>query len=364
MTFRAGIIGAGGIAGLGILGLHDEEDIGQKKFEASHAGGYRSTNDIDIVAVADPDKEKRERFGAAWDLEKTALYSDHHSMLDSEDLDVVSVCTPTYLHHDHVVDAARSSASPTVIWCEKPIASSVTEANQMSQICAEEDVELVINHSFRFTEKIQELRNLIADGLIGDVRSISSQFRRELLRNSTHLIDTLVFFLDARAEKVSGYINGENDAVDALEGNVEVDDSGGGGIVIMDDGTFATIDCTVAREISSMSYHFIGTEGKLYLNNDDAEWRYWSLEDGEHVERPIPGLDGSWTWEEDYRSSFPNAAQHVEDILTGSAENISTGKAATRSLEIIVGFYLSHYTDSHIDIPLDRPLRDVTITSW
>lgn len=36
----------------------------------------------------------------------------------------------------------------------------------------------------------------------------------------------------------------------------------------------------------------------------------------------------------------------------------------TYSAGIIVGFYLSHYTGEHVDLPLERPLRDVTITSW
>ncbi|MFB6198787.1 MAG: gfo/Idh/MocA family oxidoreductase, partial [Halobacteriaceae archaeon] len=37
MKYTAGIIGAGGVAGLGILGLHDQDEIGQRKFDASHA---------------------------------------------------------------------------------------------------------------------------------------------------------------------------------------------------------------------------------------------------------------------------------------------------------------------------------------
>lgn len=53
-TFRAGIIGAGGIAGMGILGMHDEEAIGQEKVRASHAGGYAATGEIDLVAVGIP----------------------------------------------------------------------------------------------------------------------------------------------------------------------------------------------------------------------------------------------------------------------------------------------------------------------
>ena len=364
MTYSAGIIGAGGIAGLGILGLHDEEDIGKEKFPESHAGGYHATDGIELVAVADLNEEKLETFGEAWEIADSGLYTDHREMLREEDLDVVSVCTPSFLHHDHVLDAARLG-DPEAIWCEKPIASSVTEAEEMCTVCDEEGVELVINHSFRFTDRLQRLRELVVEeDILGEVKSASALFRRELLRNSTHLLDTLVYLLDARASRVSGYINGENDAVDALEGDREVDDSGGGGFVVMDDGTFVTVDCTVARPISSMSFQFIGTEGKLYLNNDDGEWRYWRLEDGTHVEEELPGIEGAWQWDVDYRGSFANAAGHVHDLLEGRAENHSTGEEAARSLEIIVGFYISHYTDGQVSVPLDRPLRDVTITSW
>lgn len=364
MSYRAGIIGAGGIAGLGILGMHDEEDIGEKKFEASHAGGYRATDEIELVAVSDPDTEKLKRFGEVWEISTDYRYENHMEMLTDGDLDVVSVCTPTFLHEEHVLDAATSQASPDVIWCEKPIASSVSAAEKMQAVCTETDTQLVINHSFRFTDKLQKMRNLITDGIIGEVKSVHTQFRRELLRNSTHLLDSLVYLLDSRADRIAGYLNGENDAADALEADQPVDDVGGGGIVVMADGTFTTVDCTIAREISSMQLQFIGTEGKLLLNNDDGEWRYWNLEGKSHCEEELPGIESAWSWEEDYRGAFANAARHVRDLLDGTAENHSSGDDATRSLEIIIGFYLSHYTDGFVDIPLERPLRDVTINSW
>lgn len=364
MTYKAGIIGAGGIAGLGILGLHDQEDIGRKKFTASHAGGYHSTNKIELVAVADVDNEKLNTFGDAWDIDPTRRYLGHQSMLGTEDLDIISVCSPSYLHHDHVVDAARSAAAPDVIWCEKPIASNVSDAERMSEVCNETNTELVVNHSFRFTDKLQQLRALFKENHFGEIKSISGVFRRELLRNSTHLLDTIIFLMDDQASEVSGYINSENDAVDALGGDQRVDDAGGGGTVVMEDGTFITVDCTVARDISSMCLHFIGTEGKLYLNNDDGEWRYWELRDGEHVETSLPGIDRAWSWEVDYEQAFPNAARHLVNLLEGQTENRSTGSEATRSLEIIIGFYLSHYTGSRISMPLEAPLRDVTIISW
>ena len=365
MTVRAGIIGAGGIAGMGILGMDDEKTIGREKSTASHAGGYAATDGIELVAVADVDDETLARFGETWEIPESRRYASHEAMLAEEALDVVSVCTPSFLHHRHVLDAARSAADPDVIWCEKPVASSVSDANEMVEVCAETDTELLVNHSFRFTEKLQRLRALLREeNLVGEVRAVNAQFRMELLRNATHLLDTLVYLLDARAETVAGHITGINEAVDSLDAGQDVDDSGGGGFVVLDDGTFTTVDCTVPRDISSMSFQITGTEGKLYLNNDDGEWRYWRLDDGEHVEAPLPGIEDAWTWDEDYRRAFPNAAEHVLALATGDAENRSTGVEATRSLEIIVGFYLSHYTGGQVSVPLDRPLRDVEITSW
>ncbi|WP_226013363.1 Gfo/Idh/MocA family protein [Halomicrobium salinisoli] len=365
MSYRAGIVGTGGIAGLGILGMHDEAAIGTEKIEASHAGGYDATDDVELVAVADVDEEKLATFGDAWEVPSERRYVGHEAMLEAEDLDVVSVCTPSFLHHRHVVDAARSAADPDVIWCEKPIASSVSDAEAMIDACEETDTELLVNHSFRFTDKLRRLRELVVEeDLLGEVHSVATQFRMELLRNSTHLLDTLVYLLDARAETASGHITGENEAVDSLDADRDVDDAGGGGFVVMDDGTFATVDCTIPREDSSMTLNVVGSEGKLYMNNDDGEWRYWSLEDGDHVEEPLPGIEGSWTWDDDYQGSFANAAEHVQALLEGDAENRSTGREAKRSLEIIVAFYVSHYTGSQVSIPLDRPLRDVTVTSW
>ena len=365
MSFKAGIIGTGGIAGMGILGMHSAEKIGTEKIDASHAGGYAETADIELAAIADAEEEQVSKFGETWDVPPEHRYVGCEKMLASEDLDVVSVCTPTFLHHQHVIDAARSDAAPDVIWCEKPIASSVSDAEEMISVCEETETELVINHSFRFTDKLQQLASLIQnENILGDVHSVSTMYRMELLRNSTHLIDTLVYLLDARPEFVSGFITGDNEAVDSLDVDETVDDAGGGGYAVMDDGTFLSIDCTIPRNDSSMTLNFVGTEGKLYMNNDDGEWRYWSLEDGEHTEASLTGVEGAWTWETDYTNAFPNAANHVESLLYGDGPNGSPGREAKHSLELIVALYISHYTGSRVSIPLDRPLKDVNITSW
>jgi predicted dehydrogenase len=364
VTYQAGIIGTGGIAGMGILGMHDEGQIGREKVRASHAGGYAATDDIELIAVADVDRDKLDTFGDAWEIPASRRYESHREMLEIETLDVVSVCTPTMYHRDHVVDAARVG-EPAVIWCEKPIASSVADATEMTDICDETGTELVINHSFRFTEKIERLRRLINDrNILGTVRSVSAQYRMELLRNSTHVLDTLVYLFGLDPQRIAGHITGENEAVETLGADIDVTDAGGGGYVVGADGTFVTVDCTVPRAESSMTFNVVGDRGKLYLNNDDGEWRYWRLEDGTHVEADLPGITGSWTWDDDYESAFPNAAAHVAALAAGDVDNRSPGVEATTSLEIIVGFYLSHFTGGQVTPPLDESLRHVTVSSW
>jgi hypothetical protein len=78
----------------------------------------------------------------------------------------------------------------------------------------------------------------------------------------------------------------------------------------------------------------------------------------------LPGIDDAWTWESDYQESFANAVWHIEDLLAGNVQNHSNGDVAARSLEIIIAFYISHYTGGDVSIPLATPLQDIEITSW
>lgn len=362
MTYTAGIIGTGGVAGMGILGVHSPEEIGEKKVDSSHAGGYQVSEEIELAAVADIDSDKLHTFGDVWDIPEERRYVGHEAMLREEDLDVVSVCTPTYLHADHVVEAAQSAADPEAIWCEKPLASSVSDGERMIDVCDETDTELVVNHTSRFIDNVRELRRLIQEEeILGNVQSVTGLFRMELMRNSTHLLDTIVYLLDTRPELLSGYITGENEVVDALDADHEVDDAGGGGTVVMADDTFVTIDCTVERDISTMCYHLVGTGGKLYFNSSDEECRYWRLDDGAHRLEPLPSVEFS---DDEYTRAFGKVTDHIVDLIEGRAENRSSGREALRSLEMIAGFYISHYTGSQVQAPFERPLKDVSVTSW
>jgi len=344
MTYTAGLIGLSGIG-------------------TRHRDAYEHAKGIDLVAIADVDEELLTERGEQWGIDEANRYESHADLLAAEELDAVSIATPSFLHHDHVLDAIDSTADPDVIWCEKPIATSVTEADEMVAACEEAGVDIVIDHQQRFRSAYRELRRLLVDErLLGDVRSVHINSPEELLRNGTHTVDLAYYLLDDPAERVTGYLTDHSAGMGA-----EYDDSGGGGIVITEGGTYLNVDCTVPREMHAGTMLFVGTEGKLYLGKSDGECRYWDLEESDsgaygttHVETELPESLPPFTNPD---SMYRGGAEHVVEILDGAAKNISPGEEAAHVLEIIAGLFISHYTGAAVQLPLDRPLRDVTIRS-
>jgi predicted dehydrogenase len=355
MTLRAGIVGAGGVAGMGIYGT-DSRETGVEPSDASHAGGYAQVDGIDLVAVADPEADRRRRFGDAWDVPEAGRYPDHVAMLEAEPLDVVSICTPSMLHRGHVIDAAEVG-DPDVIWCEKPIACSVADAEAMVATAADAGVDLVVNHSRRFMRQHRELRAAIDDGLLGEVHTASAAVPMELLRVGTHVVDLVLYLLDDRAAEVAGFLTGENEAAADL-GAGEVDDTGGGGFFRTRGGTHVTFDGAAPRALGDWRARFVGTEGRLVW--DDRGWTLFERTGDGHEARPAPTGDH----DDPYEHSFVEAASHCVAIAEDGVDNVSPGHEAVRPLEILIGFAVSEYTGGRVTLPLSDPLARVRIESW
>jgi len=338
MVYSAALVGAGGI------GQH-------------HATAYDRSDRFDLVALADPDPAAREEVGEATDVPRSRRYADQAELFEAERPDAVSVASPTVYHADHAVAAMRT-ASPGVVFCEKPITDSVAEGERVVRVAEETDTDLVVNHSRRFSPAYRSLRALVADErLVGDVRAVNVHWKRELLRNGTHLVDLLDDLLDLRFETVQGYTTGEHGLGDAP---IEVADTGAAAVLTAADGTVVTLDCTLPREESAQCIRLVGTEGRIEVDEPADEWRYWETVDGEHVERSWPGTE--MTHGRDVMLDC--AVGEVAALLDGDAENVSPGDAGVRALAALVAVVISDETGSRVSLPLDPPLRDVAVPSW
>jgi predicted dehydrogenase len=341
MTYRTGLLGLSGIG-------------------TRHRDGYAATDGVELTAIADIDDDLVERRGAAWGISEDHRYTDHTELLAAEDLDAVSVATPSSLHRDHVLDAVASVADPDVVWCEKPIAESVADAEEMCAACDDADVDLLIDHTRRFSSSYQTLHEAITGAeVVGGVQSVHVQSPAELLQNGTHMVDLLVYLLGERVTEVMGRLTGASGG--------EWDDTGGGGVMITDDGTYVNIDCTTSRETTSGQWLLVGDEGKVEFSEYGDSVQYWRLEDSaegsygtEHVPAALPDpLDGF----DDPEAWFEAGAANVRGLLEGTEANRSPGEVATHVLETIVGLFVSHYTGARVDLPLAEPMRDATVRS-
>lgn len=351
MVYQAGAIGVGGVGG-------------------SNAEAYLQTDGIDLVAIADVDTNLLAEKGDAWDIPEGHRYTSHEEMLSSEPLDAVVISTPTVFHRQHVLDAVEL-ADPAVIWSEKPIAESVTDAAEMVDTCKEHNTELLIDHTRRFADKYQLFREAIqSDDLLGAVKSIHIEFGEELLRNGTHLIDLVVFLLGVRGERVHGaYLTGDHGMSAKVDEQVaSYDDGGGGGILTLENGACVMIDHTLPRELSTYSLSIAGTEGAFAVTHepfDIGQTQYWQRDGRTHVEAELPtDLQEAWNRNASSRTWRENAVAHQVAIMDGEEENIAPGSEALHVLEILVAMFVAEYTQSQVELPLERPLRDVTITSW
>jgi len=146
-----------GIIGVGIQG-------------ENHLKAYLSHPLVDVVSVADISPRKlsyvKEKYGVK------GLYSDFNEMLEKEDLDLVSVATPDFLHRDPVINSLESGVNVVV---EKPMATTVKDAEDMVSAARRTGVVLYPNFGNRWNPAFASVRERIADGETG--RPVYGYFR-------------------------------------------------------------------------------------------------------------------------------------------------------------------------------------------
>lgn len=142
MSLRAAIIGLGGISG-------------------AHMDGWKGTDGVEPVAGADIDEAS---VAAAEERHGLAGYTDWRAMLDEEQPDLVSICTPPFLHPEMTAECLGRGIH---VMCEKPMAADVEGAEQMAVAAEGADALLQIAYCHRFHGPAMKLRELLEAGMLG-----------------------------------------------------------------------------------------------------------------------------------------------------------------------------------------------------
>ena len=149
--------------------------VGSKFAADFHADSYSRNEHADVVAVAAIDN--LEEISSKWNIPDT--YEDYNEMLKRDDIDLVSVCVPNFLHHDVAIAAARAGKH---VLCEKPLATTVEDAEEIIAECAKAGVKLVYAEDWVFSPSLRRVEKIIAEGAVGEILYVKGKE----VHNGTH----------------------------------------------------------------------------------------------------------------------------------------------------------------------------------
>jgi predicted dehydrogenase len=108
------------------------------------------------------DREKLEKFASNWGYE--SIETDWRRVIERDDIDLIDVCVPNFMHHDVVMAAAEAHK---MIVCEKPLAMSVAEAQEMVAAVERAGVANMVSYNYRRVPAISLAKQVIDEGRIG-----------------------------------------------------------------------------------------------------------------------------------------------------------------------------------------------------
>ncbi|MGK5091865.1 Gfo/Idh/MocA family oxidoreductase [Deltaproteobacteria bacterium TL4] len=179
------------IVGLGQIGSRFDEDS-KRKVVSSHAGAYLHFSEkIKIVAACDIDENNLKSFQHR--CPDVPVFSALPTMLKAVPIDVLSICTPHEFHTQHVLTTLEF-ITPKVIWCEKPMALSVEDAEAMVRHCGNANTALIVHHSRRWFSTFTQAKNWLDQGKIGQLRSIRVSAPNRFWAIGSHMVDLMLFY--------------------------------------------------------------------------------------------------------------------------------------------------------------------------
>ncbi len=159
--------------------------IGTGWIAESHIESYKRMKDVKVVAMADLIPGKAEKFAARYGIEGCRFYPDHKSMLDSEELDAVSVCTYNTQHATCTIYALEKGVN---VLLEKPMCVTTDEAVEIMRAEKKSGKVLSIGFQPRFDENMQMIKKIVDSGVLGKIYYIQTGGgRRRGIPNSTFI---------------------------------------------------------------------------------------------------------------------------------------------------------------------------------
>lgn len=318
MAWRAAVIGCGR------MGCGFDDDPRRTQISA-HAGAYAKVPGVELVALADLDQTKLDRYGDKYGVARR--YRDHRELLRAEAPDIVSVCTWNHTHADVVRAAAEAGVK--AVFCEKPLADSAADAREVVEICDRLGVMLLVNHKRRFSAFHQSVAAFLRGGGLGTVQQVTVYYVSGLTNTGSHLFDLLrMYFGDVAAVHMQ-----LSHRRSPLPDDPNVD-----GVLWFEQGFPVILQACDTASFYILEIIVLGTAGRLRINTGTHESVSYEAaapspyaseyRDLVPAPSPLPEVDARPT-------VMVDSITHLLDCLERRATPLCSGLDGLRSIEII-----------------------------
>jgi predicted dehydrogenase len=143
--------------------------IGAGYWGPNLARNFKAGTDWELAGIVDKDHARAAKLAAAHG--DVAVCGSVQELLDTVDVDAVAIATPAHTHHGIALTALRAGKHVLV---EKPLADSRARGLEMVEEAEERGLVLMADHTYCYTPAVLKIRELIADGSLGEILFIDS----------------------------------------------------------------------------------------------------------------------------------------------------------------------------------------------
>lgn len=326
-----------------------------------HLAGIRNAQNTKVIAVADTVSHKAERFAKEHNI--PAWYTDYRKLLNRLDIEIVCICTPSGLHSDIAVEAAKAGKH---IICEKPIDVTLPAADRMIDAAEQAKVKLGIVHQWRTYDSFQKVRQAVQEGWLGKMvlgDAYLKYYRAQgyydsavwrgtwamdgggvLMNQGIHAIDILPWIM--------GDVDSVYAKADHLVRNIEAEDTA---VVVLNykNGAYGTIiGTTTAFPAEEPKLAFHGELGTILM--EEQTIKKWMVLGRDGTPKDItPEQDTTKIGGADDPAiidtlGYERIIRNMLDVLRYNQELYCSGIEARKSLTLILAIYESAKTGLEI----------------
>ncbi|MEP6857632.1 MAG: Gfo/Idh/MocA family oxidoreductase [Gemmatimonadales bacterium] len=333
--------------------------VGCGRISKNHFEAIDKIDGLELVAVSDADPERAKRAGLEW---KVPYFSSYEKMLAESNADVVTIATPSGLHPEQGIAAAKAGKHVVM---EKPMAISLTGADALVHACDKAGVQLFVVKQNRLNPPVQLLKRAVDRNRFGRIYMASCAVhwaRPQEYYDQAPWRGTWEFDGGAFMNQASHYVDliqwimGPVESVMAktatLARRIETEDSG---IAILKfrSGALGAIEVTMLAYPRNLegSLTILGEKGSAKIGgtavNKIEHWEFAEPDDDDKL------IETANTNPPDvYGLGHQGYYRNVLSVLRGEAKPDTDGRAGRKSLELILGIYESAKTGREVPLPL------------